>query len=155
MLTVYMHIYICAEQLQTHTQSHSECWHLDLGADCIFDGRLGDWPQRIGSYCKTEWLSIFRKSLNIIKIITFCSILKKSSTYNQSMSVSKNRGKTPQIINFYRVFHYFHHPFWGFCLLHLELPPSLTPTRFTRDAAQQLAGGVAGVSKVTPCVISN
>ena len=20
----------------------------------------------------------------------------------------------PQIINFYRVFHYFHHPFWGF-----------------------------------------
>ena len=25
----------------------------------------------------------------------------------------KNRGKTPQIIHFNRVFHYFHHPFWG------------------------------------------
>ena len=23
-------------------------------------------------------------------------------------------GKTPQIIHFNRVFHYFHHPFWGF-----------------------------------------
>ena len=25
----------------------------------------------------------------------------------------KNSGFSPQIINFYRVFHYFHHPFWG------------------------------------------
>ena len=29
------------------------------------------------------------------------------------MGVSKNRGKTPQIIHFNKVFHYFHHPFWG------------------------------------------
>ena len=27
---------------------------------------------------------------------------------------TKNRGKTPQIIHFNRIFHYFHHPFWGF-----------------------------------------
>ena len=27
--------------------------------------------------------------------------------------VSKNRGFSPQIIHFNRVFHYFHHPFWG------------------------------------------
>ena len=26
----------------------------------------------------------------------------------------KNRGFSPQIIHFNRVFHYFHHPFWGF-----------------------------------------
>ena len=26
---------------------------------------------------------------------------------------TKNRGETPQIIRFDRVFHYFHHPFWG------------------------------------------
>ena len=25
----------------------------------------------------------------------------------------KNNGKTPQIIHFNKVFHYFHHPFWG------------------------------------------
>ena len=32
----------------------------------------------------------------------------------QHMGVSKNSGKTPQIIPFvHRVFHYFHHPFWG------------------------------------------
>ncbi len=29
-----------------------------------------------------------------------------------NMGVSKNNG-TPQIIHFNRVFHYFHHPFWG------------------------------------------
>ena len=28
------------------------------------------------------------------------------------MGVSKNNGTPPQIINFNRVFHYFHHPFW-------------------------------------------
>ena len=29
------------------------------------------------------------------------------------MGVSLNGGFTPQIIHFNRVFHYFHHPFWG------------------------------------------
>ena len=29
------------------------------------------------------------------------------------VDVSKNRGVSPQIIHFNRVFHYFHHPFWG------------------------------------------
>ena len=29
------------------------------------------------------------------------------------VDVSKNSGKTPQIIHFNRVFHDFHHPFWG------------------------------------------
>ena len=29
------------------------------------------------------------------------------------MGVSKNSGFSPQIIHFNRVFHYFHHPFWG------------------------------------------
>ena len=30
------------------------------------------------------------------------------------MDVSKNSGFSPQIIHFNRVFHYFHHPFWGY-----------------------------------------
>ena len=29
------------------------------------------------------------------------------------LDVSKNSGFSPQIIHFNRVFHYFHHPFWG------------------------------------------
>jgi len=29
------------------------------------------------------------------------------------MNVSENSGFSPQIINFHRVFHDFHHPFWG------------------------------------------
>ena len=32
------------------------------------------------------------------------------------MDVSKNSGFSPQIIHFNRVFHFFHHPFWGFPL---------------------------------------
>ena len=39
--------------------------------------------------------------------------------------VSKNRGKTPQIINSNRVFPYFHHPFWG-VKLKFEGIPSTT-----------------------------
>ena len=31
----------------------------------------------------------------------------------QQMDVSENSGFSPQIIHFNRVFHYFHHPFWG------------------------------------------
>ena len=34
--------------------------------------------------------------------------------HGTDMGVSKNRGFYPQIMNFNRVFHYFHHPFWGF-----------------------------------------
>ena len=30
------------------------------------------------------------------------------------MGVSENSGFSPQIIHFDKVFHYFHHPFWGF-----------------------------------------
>ena len=29
------------------------------------------------------------------------------------LAVSENSGFSPQIIHFYRGFHYFHHPFWG------------------------------------------
>ena len=34
---------------------------------------------------------------------------------NYEMGVSKDSGFSPQIIHiFHRVFHYFHHPFWGY-----------------------------------------
>ena len=37
------------------------------------------------------------------------------AAHGNHFDVSKNRGgwKTPQIMNFNRGFHYFHHPFWG------------------------------------------
>ena len=38
------------------------------------------------------------------------------------MGVSKNNGKTPQIIHFNRVFHEISHPFWWFSPLFLETP---------------------------------
>ena len=37
----------------------------------------------------------------------------KTSTSHPNIDVSKNSGFSPQIIHFNRVFHYFHHPFWG------------------------------------------
>ena len=36
----------------------------------------------------------------------------KTANSLQDMDASENSG-TPQIIHFSRVFHYFHHPFWG------------------------------------------
>ena len=38
----------------------------------------------------------------------------EARTFTNDLGVSKNRGVSPQIIHFNRVFHYFHHPFWGF-----------------------------------------
>ena len=38
--------------------------------------------------------------------------LNKNTYTKQQMDVSENRGY-PQIIHFKKVFHYFHHPFWG------------------------------------------
>ena len=32
------------------------------------------------------------------------------------MGVSKNNGKTPKSSHSNRVFHYFHHPFWGYSI---------------------------------------
>ena len=56
------------------------------------------------------------------------------------VGVSKNRGENPQIIqiiHFNRVFHYFHHPFWGFspyfwkhpCTFKANLPTFCTTIR--------------------------
>ena len=38
---------------------------------------------------------------------------RKCIFINTYMDVSENSGFSPQIIHFNRVFHYFHHPFWG------------------------------------------
>ena len=40
------------------------------------------------------------------------------------MGVSKNNGKTHQIIHINRVFHYFHHPFWVFSPIFGNIPIS-------------------------------
>ena len=47
----------------------------------------------------------------VVKHDSKCRVIMVS--YALQMGVSKNNG-TPQIIHFNRVFHYFHHPFWGF-----------------------------------------
>ena len=48
----------------------------------------------------------FRSQREAEKLRSWRSTLKQ-------MDVSKNSGFSPQIIHFIRVFHYFHHPFWG------------------------------------------
>ena len=40
-------------------------------------------------------------------------VVATNCSSNIYMGVSKNRG-TPKSSHFNRVFHYFHHPFWGF-----------------------------------------
>ena len=41
------------------------------------------------------------------------------------MDVCENSGFSPQIIHVYRVFHYFHHPFWGLKTPIFGVPPTL------------------------------
>ena len=40
--------------------------------------------------------------------------VRSLSQKQTELHVSKNSGFSPQVIHFKRVFHYFHHPFWGF-----------------------------------------
>ena len=52
-------------------------------------------------------------TLLCVSSCVFHSILFQSSTlWVFNMGVSKNRG-TPKSSHFHKVFHYFHHPFWG------------------------------------------
>ena len=51
---------------------------------------------------------------------------KSKDRWKQYNGVSENSGFSPQIIHLNRVFHYFHHPFWGFSPYfwkHLHLKP--------------------------------
>ena len=67
--------------------------------------------------------------------LTFCRG-KLGNTWSQlHVEVSKNRGVSPQIIHFNRVFHYFHHPFWGPTPIFGSTPMwiSMDKTAFTCD----------------------
>ncbi len=57
---------------------------------------------------------------------------KKKLSQEKNTCVFPNNGFSPQIIHFSKVFHYFHHPFWGVFPLFLETStcPHLT-TRMT------------------------
>ena len=54
--------------------------------------------------------------------VKITNILKPPASYDY-MAVSKNSGFSPQIIHFNRVFHYFHHPFWGTSATNLLFSP--------------------------------
>ena len=76
------------------------------------------------------------------------------------LGVSENGGFSPQIIHFNRVFHYFHHPFWGFSPYfwkhpsesdqHLKTPNfvcfSLWPPQF------RYLHGMRDIHKCVPCI---
>ena len=52
-------------------------------------------------------------------------------THTTYMAVSENSGFSPQIIHFNRVFHDFHHPFWGVFPLFFGVPPIYFRTKST------------------------
>ena len=65
------------------------------------------------------------------------------------MGVSKNSGFSPQIIHFNRVFHYFHHPFWGtfiFGNIHISHHRDYRPENPVLSGTMPVASGV----KLTP-----
>ena len=53
------------------------------------------------------------------------SWLRDKVPASSEMGVSKNNGKTPKSSHFSRVFHYFHHPFWGKKTLFLVQHPNV------------------------------
>ena len=61
--------------------------------------------------------------LRMILQVSFSTPPKNLTCSKPEMGVSKNRGVfPPQIIHLFRVFHDFHHPFWGCFPIFLETP---------------------------------
>ena len=73
-----------------------------------------------------------------------CSLGSKnptSPTNYSHLGVSENSGFSPQIIHFNKVFHYFHHPFWGtriFGNTHLSEIEPKTKTAMTQPTESTL-----------------
>ena len=74
--------------------------------------------------CTKGWLDtdVASFAFNKSYIISFCPRKKKKTDIFLAgkihhewvdVDVSENSGFSPQIIHFNKVFHYFHHPFWG------------------------------------------
>ena len=68
---------------------------------------IGKSPCCIGNVHLHPWLCFQPVILFFLGVV----ILSKE------LGVSKNSGFSPQIIHFNRVFHYFHHPFWGITII--------------------------------------
>ena len=60
-----------------------------------------------------------------------------------NMWVSKNSGVSPQIIHFNRVFHYFHHPFWGTSIF-----GNIHVVKFASDSVHKQLGDYPGYLKI-------
>ena len=70
------------------------------------------------------------------------------------MGVSENRGVSPQIIHFTRVFHYFHHPFWVFSPYFRKHPYSMVypPIMLqTNGSKVTLSGGASSSDFLLHC----
>ena len=78
---------------------------------CLFPRKSKDQTLPIGSRESFAWI--------ILKTI-LCLVLD-----SQGFGCFQKYGKTPQIIHLNRVFHYFHHPFWGFSPYFWKHPYSL------------------------------
>ena len=64
---------------------------------------------------------------------------------NLQMGVSENSGFSPQIIHFNRVFHYFHHPFWGTTIFgntQIDIPSILNHAQYMRQDSRKSVGNL-------------
>ena len=80
----------------------SHCWMLQKS-----EGKVSwEQPERNGLACGSTFMA-----KAIIKVIV---VFLLGINFYKHLDVSKNSGFSPQIIHYFnRVFHDFHHPFWG------------------------------------------
>ena len=110
MYNVYIMIYIWC----TNTCTWKVVGHLDLS---IFYYPFQSGPHETLTQCGTR-LPLSKPLLwsKLLRIWMVENILVVSLPFFGPLGyvdVSENSGFSPQIIHFNRVFHYFHHPFWG------------------------------------------
>ena len=89
--------------------------------------KLKGWSRPVKSTRPFKQTTVFEKGSNCLLMLKVLTV--SFSPLRQDLGVSENSGFSPQMIHFNRIFHYFHHPFWG--IPSLETP--ICSTGFTLD----------------------
>ena len=112
---IFGNTYFCSTLLQ-HSLSTKRCYNSEAS-------NLQHKKKKLLATSHPSWqhtcpaltapMAAFMQGVSHLKWSVPCSKEQGEWISSFQLGISKNSGVSPQIIHFNKVFHYFHHPFWG------------------------------------------
>ena len=100
---------------------HGPKWLSKWGNFDIWEFRWSPYIQKVSRYLLNQWVKVATMSVNFLHVVAGANCQLQLEYRNLHFGLSLfpvyecfQKLWYPQIIHFNRVFHYFHHPFWGF-----------------------------------------